>query len=77
MTIETCRAENGAEHLQLSYRDQTLPLHHWGGEYFWMDGVKEDVLTMRIPLIFRKKEGQCQVDVVYEPLTEPAQFLKK
>ena len=58
MTIETCGAENGAEHLQLSYRDQTLPLHHWGGEYFWMDGVKEDVLTMRIPVIFRTKEGQ-------------------
>ena len=77
MTIETCGAENGAEHLQLSYRDQTLPLHHWGGEYFWMDGVKEDVLTMRIPVMFRKKEGQCQVDVWYEPLTEPAQFLKK
>ncbi|MGN1144434.1 MAG: hypothetical protein ACI4SU_07675, partial [Anaerovoracaceae bacterium] len=76
MKIEIKKEGKETEPLQLTYRDQTLPLHHWGGEYFWMDGVKEDVLTMRIPVTFRQKEGQYQVDVWYEPLTEPAAFKK-
>ena len=77
MKIEIEKEGNGTEQLKLTYRDQILPLHHWGGEYFWMDGVKEDVLTMRIPVTFRQREGQCQVDAWYEPLTEPAEFIKK
>lgn len=36
----TIEMRNGQLYLQ--YRDQTLPLHHWGRSSFWLDGVKED-----------------------------------
>lgn len=68
--------ENGQKQLYLSYRDQKLRLYHFGEELFWMEGVKADIWTMKVPVTLKKEDGLYLVYVGYEPLTEPARFIK-
>ena len=64
--------------LWLHYRDQTLPLRHWGENQFWMDGVKEDVLTIRVPVIFeRRNDGITAVKIGYEERLENIRFIRE
>lgn len=78
MEIEKRNAESEceSESLFLTYREQTLPLHHWGGECFWMEGVKEDVWTARVPVMITKEDNQYLVCIDYEPLAQPGRFIK-
>ena len=46
----TVREEAGR--LLLHYRDQELPLVHYGGDSYYMEGVLADILTMRVPVRF-------------------------
>ena len=46
----TVRQESGR--LLLHYRDQELPLAHFGGDCYVMEGVLADVLTMKVPVRF-------------------------
>lgn len=71
-------SKNGAgeKQLYLTYRDQTLLLQHWGKEKYWMDGVKADILTMRVPVTLDREGDQYFVNICYEPLTVPARFMR-
>ena len=51
------------EKLLLHYRDQELPLIHYGGDGYVMENVLADVLTMRVPVRFEAhplEEGRAQ-----------------
>lgn len=65
--------------LWLHYRDQTLPMHHWGKDSFWIEGVKEDILTMTVPVNGRDDEkGRiCGLEIRYEPRVRPVCFAKQ
>ena len=69
------RSEDGR--LMLTYRDQELEVHHWGENQFWMDGVKSDTETFKVPVTLLKKDTCYQVRVWYEPMYEPVCFVKQ
>lgn len=73
MKLET--GEGGT--LMLTYRDQKLEVHHWGLNQFWMDGVKADTGTFKVPVTLLKEENRHLVSVWYEPLYEPVCFAKE
>lgn len=76
-TVEIFSDKEGG--IKLSYRDQTLPLTHWGLNEFIMDGVKADVMTLRVPVIFRTNErGKvCKVEIGYEEGAENIVFVRE
>ena len=63
----------------LSYRDQALPLDHWGLNEFFMNGVKADVLTLRVPVIFKENgDGEiCKVEIGYESEVNNIVFVRE
>ena len=65
--------------LRLAYRDQTLPLVHWGRNEFFMDGVKADVMTLRVPVLFKMNEDGrvCKVEIGYESGAENIVFVRE
>jgi hypothetical protein len=63
--------------LMLHYRDQKLPVLHWGAEQFWMDGVKADTGTFKVPVTLLKEDNRYLVSVWYEPLYEQVRFIKE
>lgn len=69
--------ENG--YLRLSYRDQTLSLEHWGLNEFFMNGVKADVLTLCVPVIFKENgDGEiCKVEIGYEAEVNNIVFVRE
>ena len=64
--------------LKLTYRDQTLPVRHWGENQFYMDGVKADVLEMRVPVIFNTgADGNVdRVEIGYDRTVRNVLFVK-
>lgn len=67
------------ENLWLYYRDQNLQLHHFGKSSFWMEGVKEDILTLKVPVnVKENKDGRIEgLEIRYEPLVAPIFFRKR
>ena len=65
--------------LRLAYRDQTLPLVRWGRNEFFMDGVKADVMTLRVPVLFKTNEDGkvSKVEIGYEPGAENIVFVRE
>lgn len=64
--------------LYMDYRDMFLPLKpYWGGQ-FMVDNVKEDILTMAVPLSFicDKHDKSIGVSIRFEPLVEDVVFVK-
>ena len=71
------KAEDGS--LFLHYRDQDLLLQPWGGAWYFMEGVKADTLTMRIPVRFEVSPDGDRVNRVYigyEPELRDVLFMK-
>ena len=65
--------------LYMKYRDMFLPIKPcWSGN-FQVDNVKEDILTMSIPLNFICDEEQKSIGlrIRFEPLIDDIVFLKK
>lgn len=67
------------EQLMLFYRDQNLPLNHWGGSQYWIDDVKEDIWLMKIPLEFVDdgNGNAAAVKIGYEPMVKDIVFTRK
>ncbi|MBR4862801.1 MAG: beta-lactamase family protein [Firmicutes bacterium] len=63
--------------LWLAYRDQELEVVHWGGNHFFMEGVKADTETFKVPVTLIKEDNRFLVSVWYEPLYEPVRFIKE
>ena len=69
--------------LMLFYRDQELPLQHWGGSQFFLSGVKEDIWKMKVPVEFSEdgsddgKRRITGVSIGYEPMAEDIWFRKQ
>ena len=65
--------------LRLAHRNQTLPLVHWGRNEFFMDGVKADVMTLRVPVLFKTNEDGkvSKVEIGYEPGAENIVFVRE
>ena len=70
--------KNENDELILTYRDQTLPVRHWGENQFYMDGVKADVLEMRVPVIFNTDtDGNIdRVEIGYDKAVRNILFVK-
>lgn len=65
--------------LMLHYRDQNLPLHHWGKNQYWMDGVREDINLFKMPVTFIIEDDNvvAGVNISYEPMVEDICFKKE
>ncbi|QAT42980.1 serine hydrolase [Aminipila luticellarii] len=67
------------DQLYMEYRDMSLPLEpYWSGN-FMINNVKEDILTLSIPLTFICDENQKSIGLKarFEPLVDDIVFLKK
>ena len=79
-------ASDGPVELRIDFRDmKDLPAVWLGGERFRVDGIKEDIYTMRIPLTFfreNREEGRggeravAGLRIRLEPLVEEIEFIK-
>ncbi|MBQ8564011.1 MAG: hypothetical protein IJ443_09025, partial [Firmicutes bacterium] len=69
--------KNEEGRLLLHYRDQELEVQHWGDNQYWMDGVKADTETYKVPVTLLKEDNRYLVSVWYEPLYEPVRFIKE
>lgn len=65
--------------LLLRYRDQELPLEHYGGDSFVMAYVKEDTWTMRVNVSFEANpHGEVdKVYIGYEPMLRDIAFIRQ
>lgn len=75
----TVRVYSQEDRLMLHYRDQDLPLRHWGADAFIMENVKADTQTMKVPVTFIKNEfGEViKVAIGYEPQVEDIIFIRR
>ncbi|MEA4987833.1 MAG: serine hydrolase [Anaerovorax sp.] len=74
LTIKSCN-----DKLYMQYRDMHLPMvPYWSGN-FKIDNIKEDILTMSIPLsfIYNNNKKSIGIKVRFEPLVDDIIFLKK
>ena len=64
------------QELWLYYRDQNLQMHHFGKNSFWLEGVKEDILVLKVPVnVIEDESGKIKgVEIRYEPLVSPIFF---
>lgn len=64
------------QQLWLYYRDQNLQMHHFGKNSFWLEGVKEDILVLKVPVnVIEDESGKIKgVEIRYEPLVSPIFF---
>lgn len=62
---------------KLQFRDQELILHHWGANQFWMDGVKADTETRKVPVVLITENNHRTVRVWYEPIYGPVGFVRE
>ncbi len=71
------REENGG--LLLHYRDQTLPLLHWGGDTFIMENARADTQTLRLPVTFLENGVRevIKVKIPYEPEVQDIIFIRE
>ena len=69
----------GDGRLLLHYRDQELPLRHYGADSFVMDGVLTDTLTLSVPVTFVTDDfgDVIKVKICYEKQTNDIVFIKK
>ena len=63
--------------LMLQFRDQCLEVHHWGENQFWMEGVKADTETFKVPVTLLKEDNRYLVSIWYEPVYEPVRFIRE
>ncbi len=64
--------------LFLFYRDQNLPLQPAGGSRFVMNGVKEDIWTIRMPVEFEEHGGKAvSVKIRYEEKLPAIAFTRR
>ena len=63
--------------LMLRFRDQYLEVHHWGENQFWMEGVKADTETFKVPVTLLKEDNRYLVSIWYEPVYEPVRFIRE
>ena len=74
--IAVKEAEGG---LTLHYRDQELPLLHWGGDTFILENARADTQTMRLPVTFLEnvRHEVIKVKIPYEPEVQDIVFVKE
>lgn len=63
--------------LKLQFRDQELVLHHWGANQFWLEGVKADTETRKVPVALITENNHHTVRVWYEPTYGPVGFVRE
>ena len=59
------------------YRDQSLKLHHWGENQFWLEGVKADTETRKVPVRLLNENDVPAISIWYEQMYEPVIFRKR
>ena len=59
------------------YRDQSLKLHHWGENQFWLEGVKADTETRKVPVQLLNENDVPAISIWYEQMYEPVIFRKR
>lgn len=64
--------------LHMLYRDMDILLEHYHNDVFKADGVKEDILTITLPVSFEVDNGTIKaVAVRFEPMVQDIVFIRE
>lgn len=64
--------------LHMLYRDMDIPLEHYHNDVFKADGVKEDILTITLPVSFEVDNGTIKAAAVrFEPMVPDIVFIRE